>query len=66
MKDKQILVFNFIFDLLWTGSSSPVCSVVLLGSRKLKYIEKHWFKDIKTSNLLANYSVDTGDKTTAA
>jgi hypothetical protein len=46
IKDKQILVFNFIFDLLWTGSGSSVCSVALLGFRKLKEIEKHWFKGI--------------------
>jgi len=33
MKDKKILLFNFIFDLLWTGS---VCSVAPLGFRKPK------------------------------
>jgi len=33
---KQIVVFNFIFDLLWTGRSSSVSSVAFLGFRELK------------------------------
>jgi len=36
MKDKQILVFNFVFDLLWTGSCSSVSSVAVFGFRELK------------------------------
>jgi hypothetical protein len=31
IKDKQMLVFNFIFDLLWTGGGSSQSSVTLLG-----------------------------------
>ena len=27
IKGKQIVIFNFIFDLLWTGSGSAVSSV---------------------------------------
>jgi hypothetical protein len=32
MKDEQILVFNFVLDLLWTGGGSLVSSVAYLGS----------------------------------
>jgi hypothetical protein len=41
VKEKQILVINFIFDLLWTGRGSSIISVTLLGFRELKQIEKH-------------------------
>ena len=47
MKDKQMLVFNFIFDSLWTGSS--VGSVAFVGFRELKYVEKHDIKGKPTS-----------------
>jgi hypothetical protein len=36
-----MLVFNFIFDLFWTGRGSSVSSVTLLGFRELKQIQKH-------------------------
>ena len=36
IKDKQVLVFNFIFDWLWTGTGSSVCSVAFLGFLELK------------------------------
>jgi len=41
IKDKQMLAFNFIFELLWTGRDSSVSSVAFLGFRELKWIEKH-------------------------
>ena len=31
IKDKQMPVFNFIFDLLWTGGGSSLSSVTFLG-----------------------------------
>jgi hypothetical protein len=37
IKDKQKLVFNFIFDLLWIGFS--VVSVAFVGFRVLQYVE---------------------------
>jgi hypothetical protein len=42
IRDEQILVFNFIFDLLWTdrGFLSKFCSLFLVFL-ELKYIEKH-------------------------
>ena len=36
IKEKQMLVFNFIFDLLRTGRGSSVSTVTLLGFRELK------------------------------
>jgi len=36
MKDEEMLVFNFIFGLLWTGEDSSVSSVAFLGFRVLK------------------------------
>jgi len=36
VKDKQMLIFNFVFDLLWTGRSSSVSSVAFLGFHELK------------------------------
>jgi hypothetical protein len=36
IKGKQMLVLNFIFDLLWTGRGSSVSSAACLGFRKLK------------------------------
>ena len=47
VKDKQMLVFNFIFDLLWTGSS--VVSVAFVGFRELKYVEKRDIRGKPTS-----------------
>jgi hypothetical protein len=41
MKDKQILVFDFMFYLLWTGIGSSVMSVVFLGYGELQEMEKH-------------------------
>jgi len=32
IKYKQILVFNFVLDLLWTGGGSSVSSAAYLGS----------------------------------
>ena len=36
IKDEQMLVFNIIFYLLWTGGGSIVTSVALLGFREIK------------------------------
>ena len=36
VKDQHMLVFNFIFDLLWTGRASSVSSVAFLGFLQLK------------------------------
>ena len=36
IKDKQMLTFNFMFDLLWAGRGSPVSAVAFLGFRDLK------------------------------
>jgi hypothetical protein len=36
IKDKQILVFNFIFDLLWAGRGSSGSSVASLGFHELQ------------------------------
>ena len=44
VKDKQILVFNFLYDLLWTGGGSLVSLVLFRVSCELKYIEKHCSK----------------------
>jgi len=41
MKDKQIVVSDFLFDLLWVGRGSSVGSVAFLWFRDLKYTEKH-------------------------
>ena len=41
IKGKQMLVFNCIFDLLWTGGGSSVSSVACLGFRELKQIDKY-------------------------
>ena len=35
-KDQQIVAFNFIFDLLWTGGGSSVSSVALLVFSELQ------------------------------
>ena len=35
-----MLVFNFIFDILWTDRDFSVRSAVFLGFCELKYIEK--------------------------
>ena len=40
MKDKQMLIFNFILHLLWTGRGFSAGCVAFLGCRELKYIEK--------------------------
>jgi len=47
IKYKQMLVFNVIFHLLWTGRVSSVNSVAFLGFRELKWVKKHgfvWFR----------------------
>ena len=36
IKDQQIPVFHFIFDLLWTGRGSSVSSVAFVIFRELK------------------------------
>ena len=36
IKKKEMLVFNFIFDILWTGRGFSVNSVPFLGFRELK------------------------------
>ena len=36
IKDKQMLVSNFIFDLFWTDRGSSVNSVAFLGFCELK------------------------------
>jgi hypothetical protein len=38
IKDKKMLVFNFIFDLLWTAGGSSVNSVAVTGFIEIKYI----------------------------
>jgi hypothetical protein len=43
IKDKQMLVFNFIFNLLWTGRSSSVSSVVFLGVPWAKIAWQAWW-----------------------
>jgi hypothetical protein len=40
IKDKQMLVYNFIFDLLCTGRGSSVSSVGFARFRKLKFHNK--------------------------
>jgi hypothetical protein len=35
IREKQMLTFNFLFDL-WTGRGSSISSVTLLGFRALK------------------------------
>jgi hypothetical protein len=47
-KFKQILVFNFTFDLLWTGYGSSVSSVLSLGFRELKKDREAWQQSITT------------------
>lgn len=37
--NEHMLGFNFMFDVLWTGRCSLVCSVAFLGFRELKLIE---------------------------
>jgi hypothetical protein len=46
-KDKQMLVFNFTFDLLWTGRGSSVRCVPFFVFRGLKEIEKHGFRQYR-------------------
>jgi hypothetical protein len=41
IKDKQMLVFNLIFDLLWKDWDSLASSVAFLWFRELKYIGKY-------------------------
>jgi hypothetical protein len=36
IKDKQMVIFTFIFDLLWTGRGPSGSSVTLVGFRELK------------------------------
>jgi hypothetical protein len=36
-----MLVFNVVFDLLWTGRSSSVGTIALVGLCDLNLIEKH-------------------------
>jgi hypothetical protein len=36
-----MLVFNLVFDLLWTGRGSSVTSLAFLAFRELNYLEKH-------------------------
>jgi hypothetical protein len=36
IKDTQMLVFNFIFDLLWTGRGSLLRTVAFMCFRELK------------------------------
>jgi hypothetical protein len=43
IKDKQMLVFNFVFDLLWTAGGSSVNSVALTGFIEIKHIENCGF-----------------------
>jgi len=40
IKDKQMLVFNSIFDLLWTSRGSSVSSVAFSRFRELQQFEK--------------------------
>jgi hypothetical protein len=49
IKDKQKLLFNFIFDLLWTGWNSSVSSAAFLGLCELKQSEKHGFRQWENS-----------------
>lgn len=51
IKDKQMLTFNFIFDLLLTGRSFSVSSLDFLKFREQKYIENNRFR---LSELFAN------------
>ena len=48
IKYKQKLVFNFIFDLLWTGYGSSVSSVQFVGFRELKRDSEAWQQGITT------------------
>jgi len=41
IKDKQILVFSFVFDLSWKGGGSSVGSVADMGCRELPNSEQH-------------------------
>jgi hypothetical protein len=41
IKDKEIMAFNFIFDLSWRGWSSSVSYLAFVGFLELKYIEKN-------------------------
>jgi len=36
IQDTQTLVFNFVFDLLWTGRGSSLSAVAFLWFRELK------------------------------
>ena len=36
IKDKQVLIFNGVFDLLWTSRGSSVSTVALVGLCDLK------------------------------
>jgi hypothetical protein len=47
-----MLVFNFICDLFWTVSGSPVSSVAFVWFSELKYIEKLGFKAVYASKVL--------------
>jgi hypothetical protein len=46
LKYKQMLVFNLIFELLWTGRGFWVSSVAFLRFRELKYVDRHGCKRI--------------------
>jgi hypothetical protein len=48
IKRKQMLIFNLILALLWTGKGSSVRSVAFLGYRAVKYNEKHEFRERST------------------
>lgn len=34
IKDKQLLVFSFVYDIMWTGGGLSVSSVAFLGLRE--------------------------------
>jgi len=55
IKDKQTLVFNFTFDLLWTCRGSWLSSATFVGFLKLKWIEKHVSRP--TSHIANNFMV---------
>ena len=51
MKVKQMLVFNFIFDLLRTSRSSSVRSVDVLMFREINWIENRGVTSTKLTIL---------------
>jgi len=50
IEDKQMLVLNFVFYLLWTGWGPSACSVALFGFRELKYSEKQGCRESRCSS----------------